>query len=229
MLAVANLPGRGACGQFLAGGCVLDSKGVAYIILWIRELDNPLQDFGREPPSEVERNSRKSSVADALPPLARCLEERGGKRAHLASSSSIFPAREKPWQGWPPKRQSTGPGSSRRSSSKSTVRRSNRLDTATSALWLWVSQAAWLASAAHSTSKPALVKPTSIPPAPEKSDTAVNVIACEAAAPAALVDALRAFRRLPGAPCSACPLLRVKRRWSNWLRGKAQVGQLASG
>ena len=84
MLAVANPPGRDACGQFLKDDCVLDSKGVAYIILWIRELDNPLQDCGREPPSEVERNSRESSVADALPQLARCLEERGGKRAPAA-------------------------------------------------------------------------------------------------------------------------------------------------
>ena len=84
MLAVAHPPGRDACGQFLADGCVLDSKGVAYIILWIRELDNPFQDFGREPPSEVERNSRESSVADVLPQLARCLEERGAKRAPAA-------------------------------------------------------------------------------------------------------------------------------------------------
>ena len=53
MLAVANPPGRDACGQFLADGCVFDSKGFAYIILWIRELDIPFQDFGREPPSEV--------------------------------------------------------------------------------------------------------------------------------------------------------------------------------
>ena len=87
MLAVANPPGRDACGQFLADGCVLDSKGVAYIILWIRELDNPFQDFGREPPSEVERNSRESSVADALPQLARCLEEAGNERPQPFSCS----------------------------------------------------------------------------------------------------------------------------------------------
>ena len=85
MLAVANPPGRDACGQFLADGCVLDSKGVAYIILWIRELDNPFQDFGREPPSEVERNSRESSVADALPQSAR--EEARNERPQPFSCS----------------------------------------------------------------------------------------------------------------------------------------------
>ena len=87
MLAVAHPPGRDACGQFLADGCVLDSKGVAYIILWIRELDNPFQDFGREPPSEVERNSRESSVADALPQSARCLEEARNERPQPFSCS----------------------------------------------------------------------------------------------------------------------------------------------
>ena len=85
MLAVANPPGRDACGQFLADGCILDSKGVAYIIPWIRELDYPLQDFGREPPSEVERNSRESSVADAL----LCLLATWRNEAQNARSCSV--------------------------------------------------------------------------------------------------------------------------------------------
>ena len=85
MLTAANPPGRDACGQFLADGCVLIQK--ASHTSFYRSVSSIIRSrtsFGREPPSEVERNSRESSVADALPQLARCLEERGAKRAPAA-------------------------------------------------------------------------------------------------------------------------------------------------